>query len=732
MTLRCPWRPALRLVGIVLFGAAPAIATAAAENTRPQLIATPLVNTPPPVIDGVLDDPAWAQADVVDAFSQAQPVPGAAPTERTELRVLYDRDQLYIAIYCHDDQPAQIKSGDMSRDEFSPAGDYIRIILDPTLSRRNAYIFEVNPASGYTDALLQNNSVLLTNWSAIWSRAGRRVADGWIAEMAIPFRNLSFDAGSDTWGFDVVRQIKRKSEVLHWSPAPAGLDNNDISTEGTLTGLAGLSQGHGLDVQLYGVGRYGYDWPGRRGTLYGDASATAYYRITPALTGTATYNPDFSDTPLDQRQVNTSRFSLFQPETREFFLQDAAAFEFGGRNFFKDAVNGEPFFSRNIGLVNGHPVDLLGGLKLSGQVGDTRIGALSVRTQDAPDAPAETLSVLRVAQPILGNSTIGVLATNGDPLGLDHNSLVGADFQYHGTGIGGTHDIRVDSYFERSLQGTGPDDNSFGVDLSLPKEPWVAELRGKQIGANFHPALGFVNRTDVRDYLGVLYHAWRPQFTLFNYNETGVHEVADTDLSNHLEYLGHTLFFFFSNAANGNFELDLTDETENIDAPFTLPGGLTIPAGHYHYDDLAVNLGTSDARPLSLMWNYNGGQYYDGDSSTHHLQLTWRPDIHLKAVLGYQLTEIHLPRGHSSFHVTSLDAELNFTAAMQLAAQLQYDDISEQFGASLRYLWQITPYTELLVTMGESAYPVTGRIGDISYHSQGSAWLVRFGHRFQY
>jgi hypothetical protein len=264
---------------------------------------------------------------------------GQPASERTVLRILYDENNLYFGVYLYDDEPDKIQVRSMTRDGPVFAEDQFRIILDPDMTRRNGYSFEVGPAGGREDALLQNNTNDLGRWNTIWTVRSHVAADGWVAEVAIPFRDFSYDPSRSDWGFDFVRTIRRKAERDRWTSHSPTIAIFDISQEGTLTGISNTNVGIGLDIKLYGKLSFKHDWaqPNPHNALSGTGGANLYYKLTQSLTGTVTINPDFSDAPLDERLVNTTRFSLFIPESRDFFLQDAPAFEFGGYAFYADS-----------------------------------------------------------------------------------------------------------------------------------------------------------------------------------------------------------------------------------------------------------------------------------------------------------------------------------------------------------------------------------------------------------
>ncbi len=523
-----------------LMCAAPALAQPPRDfkTYQPSAAATRIDASEAPVIDGDFSDPVWKKATTIDEFYQLEPHEGAPASERTVVKMAYDRDNLYFAIYAHDDEPKNIIAKIKARDGAIDKDDIIRIYLDPNMTRRNGYLFEVNPLGARREGLVQNNTDVLYNWNTLWSAKAHIVADGWVVEVAIPFRSISYDPARHDWGFDFFRLVRRKNERIRWSAINIAIGSQDISHSGTLTGISDVNEGVGLDAQLYAVAKFDRVWD-----KPGDAdfslkpSGNIYYKITPGMTGLVTFNTDFSDTPLDARKVNITRFALFYPETRDFFLQDAAAFEFGGLNLDPNAdPNGQPFFSRNIGLVNLSPVNLQIGGKVSGQLGEFNIGALSVRTGRAPDGtPPQTLSVARATMPVMGESKLGLIFTQGDPSGLTHNNVGGGDFQYRNSDVFGGKTIQGDIYYERSSSSAVGDDDAYGFEVNFPNEPWNGYFRYKDVGANFDPALGFVSRPGIREYTGQVVRRERYQDSDVRWVETGMWWDWFTGLDNHLQ-----------------------------------------------------------------------------------------------------------------------------------------------------------------------------------------------------
>src|SRR6185503_13106069 len=303
------------------------------------------------------------------------------------------------------------------------------------------------------------------------------------------------------------------------------------------------------------------------------------------LTNTLTVNPDFSDAPLDIRQVNTTRFSLFTPETRDFFLQDVSAFEFGGRSFGRNSQdrvsnNGRPFFSRNVGLVQGRPVSLIVGDKLSGQFAGFDVGAFSVLTDETPTGEGgQILSVARVTHPIFAESKFGFIVTNGDPTGLTENTVAGLDFQYRNSNLFGDKILQADAYYMRSFSSTEGDDESAAVALNFPNEPWAGDFLFKQIGANFAPALGFVNRTSIRQYVGTITHLTRYRNQFLNTIELTTDFEFVTDLNDVLESRENDVLVRFRTTVGDQAALRAIQSFEYVPAPFLLANTVPVLPG---------------------------------------------------------------------------------------------------------------------------------------------------------
>ena len=730
---------ALTLIAAAPTGAAPGTQGRAGSAPpvfmRPSVRAVRIDSAEAPVIDGDLSDAVWAKAAVVDDFTQRQPNPYEPATELTVVRILYDENNLHFSFYNYDRTPDQIVVRNMQRDGQLYTSDSVIIYLDPGQTRRNAYNFQIGASGGRSEELNLNNTEELTEWDTIWDARARIVHDGWVAEFVIPFKSLSYEPGQTTWGFDLARRIFHKNERVQWSGVNPALEFPDVSQSGNLVGIENVTQGLGLDVQVYGAFRARHDWQleGDGAGLGFTAGGNAFYKVTPALTNTLTVNPDFSDAPLDIRQVNTTRFSLFTPETRDFFLQDVSAFEFGGRSFGRNSQdrvsnNGRPFFSRNIGLVQGRPVSLIVGDKLSGQFAGFDVGAFSVLTDETPTGEGgQILSVARVTHPIFAESKFGFVVTNGDPTGLTANTVAGVDFQYRNSNVFGDKVLQADAYYMKSFSSTEGDDDSAAFAINFPNEPWYGDLLIKQIGANFTPALGFINRTAIRQYVGTVAHMTRYRNTFLNTLEFGTNFELVTDLNDVLESRTNDFFVRARSRIGDQVTVSLIDAFENVPAAFLVANTVPILPGTYQWTNINVAVRTYSGRLITLNGDVTCCSFFNGSAVRARAEMVFRPSLYFEIIATYEPNFIDLPTGKVDIHVASLDAVVNFTPDMQLALQAQYDNISENFGFSARYRWEYRPGNEIFVGVGQSA--VIDSRGFIAQISQAT---IRLGQTFRF
>jgi len=443
-------------------------------------------------------------------------------------------------------------------------------------------------------------------------------------------------------------------------------------------------------------------------------------------------NPDFSDAPLDIRQVNTTRFALFQPETRDFFLQDTATFEFGGHGFATNfnypyqADDATAFFSRNIGLANALPVSIIGGGKLSGEFAGLGVGGLSVLTNGTGTTKrSQVLNVARITAPI-GESKAGIIVTNGDPSGLSNNTVAGADFQYRDSNFFPRKILQADFYYQRSFSDTHGDDDSFGVAFNYPNEPYGGEVHFKQVGTDFYPALGFVNRTGIRQYDGKA--QYRNRDLGWRWLDIGTQWYVVTGLNNHLESRENGVYAGISTKFTDELYLRVLDDFEDVPATFKVAGKVPVPQGRYHWFNIDPNFRTSEARPFFFRGDIICCSFYDGGYLRADLQADFRPNPFIQFAPHYIYTYIDLPGGLLNIHLISADLRINFTPDMQLFTQLQFDNVSQKFAVSVRYRWEYEPGQEIFASVGQSA-AIPGEPTFVPGTTQAS---IRLGHTFRF
>ncbi len=637
-----------------------------------------------PVIDGVLDEAAWAEAAVVDDFHETRPIEYAAPAERTVVYVMYDKDALYIGARLYDREPSKITARVLRQGANISSDDWFSVVVDPFHDRRSGYRFETNPNGLRREALFKNVSHEQWDWQGIWYTAARITDDGWTVEMAIPFKTLSFDPGNDTWGIDFSRSIARRDERMAWVSRDRAVDP---STAGEAVGLTGLDQGMGLNVVPSISAEARRDVQAGRHTSRMTPSVDAFYKITPGLTGSLTVNTDFSTAQVDNRQVNLTRFALFYPEKRDFFLQDSDIFEFG-----HIGQNGRPFFSRRIGLDgNGEPVGIRAGAKLSGRIGRWNIGALSIRQDASASSPASTATVARVSANVLSESTAGVIVTHGNPQGVGENSLVGADFLYRNSRLPGGRLLEGEAWAQSSrTAGLRGHDKAFGWALRSPNSTGLrGGLRFSEFQRNFNPGLGFVNRVGVRQSNAGVQYTYRPEGGGFLRSfESGVHWQGIDGLTGGLQT--QTLRInvaHFGDREGDNLALDWWRDTEVLTEPFEIVPGVVIPAGRYSFDQQELDLFGARQRSVSGAFGIGTGGFYDGKRDKLFGVLAWRPSGHFNTRLEYQLNEIALPEGAFTTRLVSVRAEVVFSAQLSWANLIQYDNVSQIIGVNSRLQW---------------------------------------------
>ena len=697
------------------------------ENYEPVATAVRIPEKSAPKIDGDLSDAIWETATLITDFYQVEPEEGVAPSRSTEARILYDSQNLYISVKAFDD-PDLITRTTLQRDPALNQEDGIRLLIDSLGTYRDSYFFAVNPNGARLEALTQNNNDFRSQWDSIWRARTKILDDGWAVEFAIPFRSIAFDGSLDAWNFQIIRTIRRNNEEIRWSNINRSRGRIDLSAPGKLVGIEEIDSGLGLEGNLFlsAVGSRDFEL-GENNTAL-NPSGNFFYKITPSLTGSLTFNTDFSDAPLDNRQVNTGRFSLFFPETRDFFLQDAAVFEFGGRTF-RGNRNGLPLFTRRIGIVDGTPVDLIAGAKVSGKYGPFNVGVLTTRTAGNETFDGQTLTLGRISANVLSESRVGIIFTNGDPEGGASNTVGGADFQYRNTSLLGEGVTTADFAYIRSID-DGVHDDFLTASVAYEGDRWRGVLRAQEIGEHYNPRLGFVNRTGIRRYRGNFRRRWRPQSDLVRTIDAGAFTTIVTDIGDDVLDREYGVFANVQNAVGDGLEFEFQNSLLDIQEPFEIADRLPVAAAEYKFNQVEFSGGLARSRKFSAGAFVRVGNIYDGDFLASGSRLSWRPSGHFNISSRYSYTQFTLPTGKLGIHVTSIESTIAFTPEMRIQTDIQYDNISESLTGLARFSWQPLPTREIFFSFGHSSI-LEAEDFPTRFRAQAANIGLRLGYTFR-
>ena len=671
-------------------------ATAVGQTVRAVRVARP------PTIDGVLDEPFWNQIEPVTDFRQRVPVDGAPSSERTELRVAFDDDNLYFAAVMHDSDPAAIRRSILHREGRIDQDDNIRIGLDTYHDRRNAYIFEINPFGTQGDALIADESMTLADWwwEGVYESQARITEQGWVVEVAVPFTTIRFaDADEIEMGILMERTIRRKNEMVYFPHIGQEFSRalTQVSQYATLEGLEGLRRGRYMEVKPFAItgrtvtGRRD-EAPGETETL-NDLGLDFKYSVTSNLTLDATVNPDFAQVEADNVQINLTRFSLFFPEKREFFLERAGLFDFG------DGEETQVFFSRRIGITN----DIAGGGRLTGQAGPLSVGGLSLYTEDARDAEGRVVhgglnSVLRLRTDPFPRTTIGGIFTS---LNTDDgfNRVVGGDMQVRFVGSS-----FVRGWIAQSLQSEA----SGGEDAIATAGTIEADLRSSllsagagftQVPADFDPALGFVRRRDMRRLSGSA--AAFPRFERSPWARQLIAAVSGDRIvgldgeKQSTFLLSHNMLTFDS---GDRMMVNVTRRSEVLRAPARIQGRELGP-GTYVFSGAQFRFDSDTSRRFSARGGFSRGGFWSGTGTELAVGGMWKTGPYLTFSGDYTRNDISLPVEDGDFTTQLFQVTVLGAVSRSLFANalVQYDDVSDIVQANVRINWIHTPGSDLFV-----------------------------------
>ena len=691
-------------------------------------------------IDGALDEPIWRSAPKIGDLVQREPNPGQAPTERTEVTLLHDRDTLYIGVAASDSEPRKVIGTQMARDARLNSEDRIEILLDTFRDQRSAFYFATNPSGALVDGLAFANGQLNTEWDAIWDVRTSRTDQGWVAEFAIPFKSLSFPAGQTTWGFNIARTIYRKLEDGLWSGARLDTEFLQVSEAGQITNLEGLTQGVGLDVRPFIAGSWLHFGSTGAGDFNRKPGLDLFFNITPSLKLTATFNTDFGETEVDARQINLTRFSLLFPEKRSFFLQGAGLFSFASTG--PDPPGGVPnagadvfpFFSRQVGLLSGQEVPIDAGIKLTGTVGRTDVGVLDVRTRDLPIVEEKNFFVGRVKRNLFEQSYIGALFTDGHPALGRSGQTYGADIRLATSRfLGGARNFVVNGYGAGSVNEGRSDKNwSYGFSAQYPNDRFDAQVVFREIQENFKPGLGFVQRDNVqllrvagsynprpRNFLNIQQmniDVFYTRFTRLDNDQVESSELYVTLLDWHLKS-GDSLHAI----------LDFNPTYERLFEAFEIAPGVILSAGEYRFTRFrSIPFSSAAKRRLSGSASVAWGNYWSGKAEQVTTAVTYKLPPRFTISLNTNVTFARLPEGNFTARIVTSNVSYAASPLLAFSNLIQYDNRSRNLGWQSRVRWTLQPGNDLFFVLNQ------GWIQEESDHLRFTVQDSKVSAKFQY
>jgi len=674
-----------------------------------------------PTIDGVLDEAIWQQASVITDFVQQEPQEGAPATEKTEVRLLYDGKSLFLGVHAYDRDPGGIVATEMRRDGNRIMDeDNFEVILDTFGDRRNGYMFVTTPLGAKLDQQVSDDGGIQRrgtgnsvnkDWDGVWYVRSRETSDGWVAEIAIPMVTLRFpDSEPQTWGINFMRNIRRKNEQVYWSPIPKGYTLTKVSLAGSLNDLESLNQGMDLRVKPYvtGGGHQVVEQNVTDNSGQSDFGVDVKYGVTASLNLDLTYNTDFAQAEVDDQRVNLTRFALYYPEKRDFFLENYGQFLVGTTSSIRPIA--DLFFSRSIGLANGQPVPIIGGARLTGKVGRSNIAVMDLETDRAFGNPGDNFLVARYSRDVFSRSRIGALVINKEGVGEDPTA--GQDFNRTfavDMSLAPLAALTIDGFLA-ATRSPGVDSGQNGGHLRAAwlDRSWNVYGEYTDLGDNFNDEVGYVPRVGiVRRKFHVEYNPrpekWgiRDLEPMWNVTEYRSHDGVLESLQYH-NMLGIRM------EDGGYFNVWYNAKYELLDRPFRVHENVEIPAGRYWFGDWRFSYDSNPSRRVYYGVSYGPQTFWDGTRRDIGLKTGVRVTDQVAFEGNYSQNKVNLPEGDFTVNLVSLQADLALSPRMSLRTRTQYESDTDQWVTSARFRYIYKPGSDLYIVYDEVRRDPTG------------------------
>ncbi len=736
--------------GGIIYGPAPPVPPAVmARDEQGQVTMRAVRLDVPLVLDGALNEAVYQTVPSVGGFVQQEPDEGELATEQTEVWVWFDDENVYVAARCWHSEPDRIVANEMKRDSYNMFGNELfAVVIDTFYDRRSAYNFVTNALGALFDAAITNERTPNLDWNTVWDVQTDRFDGGWTLEMAIPFKSLRFPAGtSQQWGINFHRRVVSKNESSFLTPIPAALSflgMFKMSSAATLVGLEVPTAGRLFELKPYAIADVTTDLnavPAYTNTVGGNGGLDFKYGVTDGLTADFTVNTDFAQVEVDEAQVNLTRFNLFFPEKREFFLEGQGIFEFGGgmdmdttTYYFKGEMYGGEapvmFFSRRIGLEGGQTVPIRGGGRLTGKAGPYSIGLLDVQTGSEINSAVDptNFSVVRIKRDVLRRSSIGGIFTGRSVSagGRGFSSTYGVD------GIFSFYDnLNINTYLAKTdTPGRSGDDESYQAELDYAGDRFGVRAERLAVGSNFNPEVGFVRRT-----------GFRRNFFQFRYSPrpAAVASVRKFLFQPSLDYITNRFgtletrlqqLLLGAEFENGDyFWAGVTNNFESLNVPFQIAKNVAIPVGGYTFLDTRVIYALGQQRVLNGGLIFDRGEFFGGHKTGVSF---YRPRLSLGTQLSLEpsvaINWITLPEGAFTSKLASTRFTYTVTPRMFISALAQYNSATDSLGTNIRLRWEYQPGSELFVVYTDERDTLVRRFPGL----ENRAFVVKFNRLFRF
>ena len=759
-------RPAVRLFVAALFAMAPfasALAQDAPDVDPPLTFDGPPPPVPPEVIsrdasgrttvravrlttplrlDGRLDEELYQTVPSMSGFIQGEPQAGAPATQQTEVWMFFDDEDVYFGLRCWEAHMDRVVANDMRRDGSSvPQNDYVSLMIDTFYDRRNGIGFAITPIGGVADGQVLNERNYLGDWNTIFDLAVGRFDGGWTVELAIPFKSLRYRPGREQlWGLHVQRQNRWKNETSYLVEMPNANALGpravfQMSYAATVVGIEAPPAAMNLEIKPYVIGDLTTDEiavPAISDEAGGDIGLDVKYGVTQSLTADFTVNTDFAQVEADEQQINLTRFSLFFPEKREFFLENQGLFGFGGNDAAGRAAGDVPvlFYSRQIGLNRGRPVPIRGGGRLTGRVGRYSLGLLNIQTSDEPVSSAEAtnFSVIRLKRDIWRRSAIGAIFTGRSiaQSGVGSSQTYGVDggFTFFGN-------LNLNAYWARTgTDGRSGANTSYRTHLDYTGDRYGVQLEHLLVGRTFNPEVGFLRRSDMRKSFAAFRFSPRPRVATIvrKYSWTGS-----------MFYIENGAGRLETRTLSGEFGVELQsadrltvgyDSTyEFLPRPFRIATGVTLPVGGYDFNTVQAGLTFGPQRRLYGNLRAEYGTFYSGHRTAVSIsrgRVRITPQFAIEP--SFSINWVDLAEGSFTTQLVGSRMTYTMTPKMFTSALLQYNSSNNSMAANIRLRWEYQPGSELFVVYNEQRDTLAPRFPEL----KNRAVVIKINRLFRF